>query len=106
MKFFLQKCVKQSLVEMGLEKWPDQIQKVIQLNEQLAVRHGVMLVGPSGGGKTTVRMVLQKALTAYYHTMALGDEVITVMYFLSFEAGTQSVLNHSDTRCLCHNFIH
>ena len=27
------------------------------------VRHGVMLVGPSGGGKTAVRNILQKALT-------------------------------------------
>ena len=60
---------------MGLEKWPDQIQKVIQLNEQLAVRHGVMLVGPSGGGKTTVRTVLQRALGAYYHNLTLGEEV-------------------------------
>jgi len=60
---------------MGLEKWPDQIQKVIQLNEQLAVRHGVMLVGPSGGGKTTVRTVLQRALGAYYHNITLGEEV-------------------------------
>lgn len=60
---------------MGLEKWPNQVQKVIQLNEQLAVRHGVMLVGPSGGGKTTVRNVLHKALTAYFQNTALGEEV-------------------------------
>ena len=66
---------------MGLEKWPDQIQKVIQLNEQLAVRHGVMLVGPSGGGKTTVRTVLQRALGAYYHNLTLGEEVFSMIYF-------------------------
>lgn len=29
-----------------------------------------MLVGPSGGGKTTVRTVLQRALSSMYATMA------------------------------------
>ena len=71
----MQKYIKQTITEMGLEKWPDQVQKVIQLNEQLAVRHGVMLVGPSGGGKTTIRNILQRALSTYYHSLALGEEV-------------------------------
>lgn len=50
------------ICDIGAEKWPSQIQKVIQLHSQLLVRHGVMLVGPSGGGKTMVRNILQKAL--------------------------------------------
>ena len=36
--------------------------KIKQLYNQILVRHGVMLVGPTGGGKTTVRSILQKAL--------------------------------------------
>lgn len=39
------------------------MEKVKQLHDQLLVRHGVMLVGPTGGGKTAVRNILQKSLT-------------------------------------------
>ena len=35
---------------------------MIQLNSTLQVRHGVMLVGPAGGGKTTTRQILKRAL--------------------------------------------
>ena len=36
---------------------------MIQLYDQMLVRHGIMLVGPTGGGKTVSRNILQKALT-------------------------------------------
>ena len=49
---------------MGLELWPSQVVKVVQLDEQLRVRHGVMLVGPSGGGKSTIRKILRLSLTS------------------------------------------
>ena len=41
--------------------------QVIQLYETLVVRHGVMLVGPTGGGKTTVYETLARTLTELYH---------------------------------------
>ncbi|KAG7265209.1 hypothetical protein CRUP_027698, partial [Coryphaenoides rupestris] len=39
---------------------------VIQLYDTMLVRHGVMLVGPTGGGKTTVYSVLADALEALH----------------------------------------
>ncbi|XP_074253757.1 dynein axonemal heavy chain 6 isoform X5 [Saimiri boliviensis] len=38
------------------------VKKVIQFYETMLVRHGVMLVGPTGGGKTTVYRVLAETL--------------------------------------------
>jgi len=40
--------------------------QVIQLYDTMLVRHGVMLVGPTGGGKTTVYSVLADALEALH----------------------------------------
>ena len=37
--------------------------KITQLYETLVVRHGVMLVGPTGSGKTVNRDVMKGALT-------------------------------------------
>jgi len=39
------------------------VSKVIQLYETMIVRHGVMLVGPTGGGKTTTYEILKDTLT-------------------------------------------
>lgn len=59
---FVQKAAKTALGELSIQYWPTQIDKVIQLNSTLQVRHGVMLVGPAGGGKTTTRQILKRAL--------------------------------------------
>ncbi|XP_067943512.1 dynein axonemal heavy chain 6-like [Watersipora subatra] len=58
----LEKAISITTRDLGLQWWPSQIDKVKQLHSQLQVRHGVMLVGPTCGGKTTVRNILQKAL--------------------------------------------
>jgi len=59
---YLQRAISMSTRDQGLQTWPHQIDKVKQFYNQILVRHGVMLVGPTGGGKTTVRSILQKAL--------------------------------------------
>ena len=39
------------------------IMKIVQLYDTIQVRHGLMLVGPTGGGKTSNCRVLQYAMT-------------------------------------------
>ncbi|XP_022090728.1 dynein heavy chain 6, axonemal-like isoform X2 [Acanthaster planci] len=58
----LEKAISMAIRDLGLQHWPGQIDKVKQLHSQILVRHGVMLVGPTGGGKSAVRTILQRAL--------------------------------------------
>ncbi|VDO49605.1 unnamed protein product, partial [Schistosoma margrebowiei] len=51
------------LQDMNLQIITEQVLKIIQFYETLIVRHGVMLVGPTGGGKTTIYRVLAKVLS-------------------------------------------
>ncbi|RUS78130.1 hypothetical protein EGW08_014103, partial [Elysia chlorotica] len=58
---------------MKLQLVEPQIQKVIQLYETMIVRHGVMLVGPTGGGKTTILRILEKTLSNLHDQGIPGD---------------------------------
>ena len=40
------------------------LSKALQLYDTIQVRHGLMLVGPTGGGKTSTYTVLRNALTS------------------------------------------
>lgn len=51
------------MAERGLQAHPSWLNKCIQLYETYLVRHGIMLVGPTGSGKTAIMECLAAALT-------------------------------------------
>ncbi|XP_069482525.1 dynein axonemal heavy chain 6 [Ambystoma mexicanum] len=62
----LQSTIIEVMIAKGLQPVSCLVHKVIQFYETMLVRHGVMLVGPTGGGKTTVYKILADALGALY----------------------------------------
>ena len=56
------KTIEEVTASFKLQQVPAQANKVVQFFETLLVRHGVMLVGPTGGGKTKVMDILAKSL--------------------------------------------
>jgi dynein heavy chain, axonemal len=59
----------------GLQPVPFFITKCVQLYEMVVVRHGMMMVGPTGGGKTCMLKVTQSALTMMTNKGCLGPKV-------------------------------
>jgi dynein heavy chain len=55
--------LEQACISFGLQPTPVFIEKCIQMYAMTIVRHGLMLVGPTGGGKTCCYRVLEKALS-------------------------------------------
>lgn len=62
----LQVAIEKTLDEMSLQKVEAFITKVIQVHETQLVRHGMMVVGEAGSGKTTNIKVLANALTSLH----------------------------------------
>uniref|UniRef100_A0A7N4NFS6 Guanylate kinase-like domain-containing protein n=1 Tax=Sarcophilus harrisii TaxID=9305 RepID=A0A7N4NFS6_SARHA len=59
---FLEEAIDMAINQLGLQPWPSQKKKVIEFYNQVQASIGVMLVGQTGGGKTTVRKILENAL--------------------------------------------
>jgi dynein heavy chain len=59
----LKAMMKQCAEERKLQMFQQFEEKMIQLRETFSVRWGVMIVGPTGGGKTTVFKTLAAAVT-------------------------------------------
>jgi dynein heavy chain, axonemal len=49
---------------MALEPTEVFLAKALQLYDTIQVRHGLMLVGPAGGGKTETYSILRNALSS------------------------------------------
>jgi dynein heavy chain len=58
----LKVTIEEMIKDMELQVHPPFVLKVIQLFETFNVRFGVMLVGPTGAGKTTCYEVLLKTM--------------------------------------------
>ncbi|XP_023309976.1 dynein heavy chain 1, axonemal-like [Anoplophora glabripennis] len=60
----LEQSIRASCLKLGQDDVNDYVKKVIQLYETTVVRHGLMLVGPTGSGKTKCYEILKNAMTA------------------------------------------
>ena len=69
----LQVQIKETMKNMYLQNVPAFILKVIQLYEISTIRFGVMIVGPTGGGKTTCFEVLHRAITKLHANDPLNE---------------------------------
>ena len=58
----LMKTMKIEIQKAGLQGTKFFIAKIVQLYEMIVVRHGLMLVGPTGGGKSSNLHVLENTL--------------------------------------------
>ncbi|XP_055916348.1 cytoplasmic dynein 2 heavy chain 1 [Eupeodes corollae] len=65
----LMQCIAESFATLGMCPNDRQIEKALQLHEQLVKRMGVVVVGPPGSGKTSIINVLRQALVANGRTI-------------------------------------
>lgn len=56
-------AIEEEFAAAKLQPHPELVKKIIQLYETKSTRHGVMVVGQSGSGKSTCWKILQQALT-------------------------------------------
>ena len=66
-------ALRESITERNLQPAPIFLLKNIELYEMICVRHGLMVVGPTGGGKSSNVRVLCSALTKLKQQGLVGE---------------------------------
>ncbi|KAK4872624.1 hypothetical protein RN001_014653 [Aquatica leii] len=77
-----QVTIEDCLLMQGLQIEEAMIKKVIQLYETMLVRWGVMLVGPTGGGKTSILNTLRMALEKMHEDGVPGHYFVPVHTYI------------------------
>ncbi|GMI07902.1 hypothetical protein TrRE_jg5473 [Triparma retinervis] len=86
-------CIKRGCEAKNLQAVPIFIRKNIELYEMICVRHGLMVVGPTGGGKSSCIRTLQLALTELKEAGLEGERYETSeIYHLNPKAITMGQL--------------
>uniref|UniRef100_A0A8C3UWY6 Dynein axonemal heavy chain 1 n=1 Tax=Catharus ustulatus TaxID=91951 RepID=A0A8C3UWY6_CATUS len=79
----LEEAIRKSCIQANLKDVDGFVTKCIQLYETTVVRHGLMLVGPTGSGKTKSYEVLAAAMTSLKgQPAASGGNYEAVRYFV------------------------
>ncbi|NWH35887.1 DYH1 protein, partial [Chloropsis hardwickii] len=79
----LEEAIRKSCIEANLKDVDGFVTKCIQLYETTVVRHGLMLVGPTGSGKTKSYEVLAAAMTSLKgQPAASGGNYEAVRYYV------------------------
>ena len=73
----LRTAVSVATEQSGLQPVESFVTSCIQLYETIVVRHGLMVVGPTGGGKTSIIGVLRNALTMLNSHHIQGNKYVS-----------------------------
>ena len=86
----LQSAIEEQMIGQGLLAVPSFVRKIIQVHETQLVRHGLMVVGEAGSGKSTNINILAKALGALFES---GEKDANDPADSSYKVVHQIVLN-------------
>jgi len=84
----IERAIAECCVETGLQLHPQWLGKIIQLYETYLVRHGIMVVGAAGSGKTMITYILRDTLTKIvvkHTTVKMNPKAITPKQMYGFQ---------------------